>query len=438
MKFFSDSDSSGQRGDPSAQAWHKCYRGAVSLKITSVLTPRFSFRTFSLLTLISVLIFFTVTVCGQGQPQPATAKTSDNQAARRGLLPDVIGSAWRATGPAKKLSAEQYKVVQGAEACLEYGLQSVMTRAYSSRQDSALIEVFEMRYPSGAYGLFTFNRGTLPPGRTEFYSGSYVVRVAGSSAESAPDQALVSALAQSLAQAPADLSPLPSHLSEKNRVAESEKYLVGPVALTDLKQFADLKDVISFTGGAEAVTAQYENGGGQMSLLIVDCYTPQLAADNYNRLKSHLESLSPDEKASRLSKRIGNYVVLAVGVRDSSAAEAVLKEIKYAPRVYWEGDRFNSIPYEYRPPDPLALEEARRTGTFLITTFYMISLMILGSVLLGIIAGGSFFFWRRYQRRRLGFEDAFSDAGGTIRLNLDGFLLPAADDAGVKLLEKGD
>jgi hypothetical protein len=175
-----------------------------------------------------------------------------------------------------------------------------------------------------------------------------------------------------------------------------------------------------------------------MNLLIIDCYTPQLAADNYARLKKYIESLSAEEKSRRMIKRPGNYVVQAVNVRDRKTAQAIVDQIKYAPRVYWEGDRFNSIPYEFRPPDPLALEEARRTGAFLLTTFYIIGLMITGSVLLGVIAGGSFFYWRRYRRRQLGFENAFSDAGGTIRLNLDDFLLGAADESQVKLLEKRD
>jgi hypothetical protein len=408
------------------------------LKITSFPILCFSFRIPILTALSSVLALSAITVNGQSKQQQTAVRVSEKQPARREILPDQFGNSWRATGPAKQMSAEQFRVVQDAEVYLEYGLQTVTTRAYTSGRDQVSIEVFEMRYPSGAYGLYTFNRGLLPAGREEFQAGRYVVRISRTTETPASDQSLINLIRQHLPESGSDLSPLPSHLPDLNKVAESEKYLAGPAALAGLRPFADLGEMISFTGGAEAVTAEYENGGARMSLIIVDCYTPQLAADNYARLKNQLESFSPEEKSSRLLKRIGNYVVEAVGVRDTKAAEAVLKQIKYAPRVYWEGDRFNSIPFEYRPPDPLALEEARRTGAFLVTIFYMIGMMILGSFLLGVIAGGSFFYWRRYRRRKLGFEDAFSDAGGTIRLNLDDFLLPAADESRIKLLEKRD
>jgi hypothetical protein len=50
--------------------------------------------------------------------------------------------------------------------------------------------------------------------------------------------------------------------------------------------------------------------------------------------------------------------------------------------------------------------------------------MLLSAILIGIIAGGSLFYWNRYRRRKLGLDDLFSDAGGTVRLNLDDYLLP--------------
>jgi hypothetical protein len=407
--------------------WHQCYKGAALLNLISLLIPRFSFHFVTLITLTSLLILSAATAQGQG-----------NQPSGRELLPDVLGNLWRADGAPKQLTAEQFRVVEDAEVYLEYGLQSVMTRAYLKGRDRMLIEVFEMRYPSGAYGLFTFNRGSLSAGQQEFQAGRYLVRVSGITETTAVDETLINSIRERLAGDQGEFSPLPGHLPEPGRISRTEKYLAGPTALAALKPFADLEGVINFTGGAEAVTAQYQNGDGQMSLIIIDYYTPQLAADNYARLKKYIESLSAEEKSRRLIKRPGNYVVQAVNVRDRKTAHAIVDQIKYAPRVYWEGDRFNSIPYEFRPPDPLALEEARRTGAFLLTTFYIIGLMITGSVLLGVIAGGSFFYWRRYRRRQLGFENAFSDAGGTIRLNLDDFLLGAADESQVKLLEKRD
>ena len=63
--------------------------------------------------------------------------------------------------------------------------------------------------------------------------------------------------------------------------------------------------------------------------------------------------------------------------------------------------------------------------------------MIVGAFVLGVLTGGTFFYWRRYRRRKLGLDDAFSDAGGTVQLDLEGYLL-SGEKSRVKLLGKND
>lgn len=411
-------------------------------KLTSSFTLRWFSHIAGLIVLASLPVSSFHRVQGQSKektpvPVNTAASVVTGTGARREVLPPSLGTAWRAAGPAQQISAEKFapEPKQDAKVYLEYGLQSVIRRTYANGQKRVTVEAYEMRHPSEAYGLFTFNRGSLPAGCQEIQTGRYVVRVSGLNAASNADPGFVGTIQNHLSEGSVELPKLPDHLPEEKKIAGSEKYLVGPAALSQLKPFSDLKDVISFTGGAEAMTAEYENGSGRISLLIVDCYTPQLAVENFTRLRNHLDSLSPEEKNSRLIKRPGNYIVEAVNVTDPVSAQALLNQIKYAQRVYWEGDRFTSIPFEYRPPDPLMIEEIRRTGAFLASSFFMIGLMIAASVLTGIIAGGAFFYWRNYRRRKPGLGNAFSDAGGTIRLNLDGYLIPT-EKSQVKLLEK--
>ena len=422
---------------PVGQSVATCYKGVVLSKTTSfsLLHPVSPGRV--LLSVVSVLFLVLLTGNASGQkpksPQTPSPQITETRKSGKTILPDQLGTVWRASGAGKQINAQNFSVVQDAEVYQEYGLQFVSTRSYSNGPNKVLIEAFEMRYPTGAYGLFTWNRGNVSAESQEFHIGRHLVRITG---QAAMDQELITSLQQHFSEGPVELSPLTSHLPEQNKVANSEKYYLGPEALFRLPQFSHLKDIITFTGGAEAVTAEYENGGGKMTLLIVDCYTPQLSIDNFNRLKGLLETLSPEEKAPRLIKRPGNYVVEIVNVSDPKAAQEILNQVKYAPRVVWEGDRFSSIPYEYRPPDPLELEETRRTGAFLATTFYMIGLMLVGSIVAGIVTGAIFFQWRRYRRRKMGLDDSFTDAGGTIRLDLDDYLLSSGDDSQVKLLEK--
>jgi len=63
----------------------------------------------------------------------------------------------------------------------------------------------------------------------------------------------------------------------------------------------------------------------------------------------------------------------------------------------------------------------------LIRTFYWIGVMLTSAIVLGVVAGGLFFYWKRYRRRKLGLDDLFSDAGGTVRLNLDEYLLTTSE-----------
>ena len=156
-----------------------------------------------------------------------------------------------------------------------------------------------------------------------------------------------------------------------------------------------------------------------MSLIIFEFHTPQLATDGYAQIQKHLEGLRVSGRDTRLLRRIGNYIVVAANVQDTTSAESVIAKIKYSPKIYWEGKKITNIPFQFRPPDPIVIEEASQTANMIIRTFYWIGVMISGAIIIGFISGGSLFYLNRYRRRKLGIDDVFSDAGGTIRLDLN-------------------
>jgi len=164
-----------------------------------------------------------------------------------------------------------------------------------------------------------------------------------------------------------------------------------------------------------------------MSLVIFEYHTPQLATDGYGKIQNYFESLSLQEKNLRLLRRIGNYIVFATNVQDRQSAEGIFSKIKYSPQISWEGKKITDLPIQLRPADPLAFEEASQTAQVIIRTFYWIGVMIFGAILIGFITGSLFFYWNRYRRRKLGTDNVFSDAGGTVRLNLDDYLLESKD-----------
>lgn len=367
-------------------------------------------------------MLMTSQIYGQGSDQ--SRRPAQVTATIKQLLPEQLPGNWRALATARTLNAEAAAPSANADVYAEYELLAHAMRNYTDGKSKVRVEIFETRFASGAYGLFTFSRSVTAPAQQEFYQGRYFVRITNDAGNSSALNSLVEAIKSVIPADAGELPVLPSHLPEQSKIAGTEKYFVGPVALAKLANFSDLKNVVDFTGGVEAVTADYQNGNGTMSLLIVEYHTPQLATDGYARFQQYFDGLSQPEKDRRLLSRIGNYVVEAVGVQDKAAAENVVGQIKYTPKVYWEGRKMRNIPLESRPPDPAAIAEANQTAQVIIRALYWIGVMLMGTIAAGVITGGAYFYWRRYRRRKLGLDDLFSDAGGTISLKLSDYLLP--------------
>jgi hypothetical protein len=361
------------------------------------------------------VLFFLLLLTAQG----ARAQSSDRE-----LLPWRLGQRWRAVGPARVLDRQRLSSLPDAPVLREYGLQRVVSRVYADGKVESSVEVFELNLIPGAYGLFTFNRGQLPPNSREFRQGRYVVRVSRREVDADSDRQIFEAIKPDLIGGEGELPPLPLHLPETDKIAESEKYVVGPAALARLKTFSDLKDVVGFGAGAEVTAADYRSGGGRMNLIIVEYYAPQSAADGEARIRDHFNALPQNEKDRLILKRAGNYVIAMLNVQDMPAAQNIVSQIKYQKKIYWAGRKFTDIPLEFRPPDPLAVEDFNQTVKTLVRSFYLMGVAILSALLLGFAAGLSLFQWKRYRRRKLGLDDMFSDAGGSLRLNLDDYLLP--------------
>ncbi|HEY6400951.1 MAG TPA: DUF6599 family protein [Blastocatellia bacterium] len=372
---------------------------------SSILNPRFS----AFLCMVCVLLL--------------TAQFVQAQSADKDILPDQLGQEWRAAGPARVLEGQRLSGLPDADAHREYGVRRVISRGYTDGGLEFSVEVFELNLIPGAYGLFTFNRGQLPPNCSEFLQGRYVVRVLRREAGAGDDRQIFEAIKPDLIGGEGELPSLPLHLPETDKIAESEKYIAGPAALARLKNFGDLKDVVSFNAGAEVVTADYRSGGAQMNLIIVEYYSPQVAGDGEGRIRDHFNALPQEQKGRLIIKRVGNYVVVMSNIQDMPAAQNIVAQIKYQKEFYWAGRKFTDIPLEYRPPDPLAVAEYTRTVKTMIRSFYWTGIVLLSALLLGFAVGFSLFQWKRYRRRKLGLDNVFSDAGGSLRLNLDDYLL---------------
>ena len=162
-------------------------------------------------------------------------------------------------------------------------------------------------------------------------------------------------------------------------------------------------DLIDFTAGTEAVTAQYDSG----KLLIIEYSTPQGSVDADAKFKAYLTEFGD---GTTVYRRIGNYNAFVFDAADQTAANALLDQVKYEKQVHWLGDN----------PFLISAERAfvLTTSDIFLSTALVVVIGMGVSILVGIIAGYIFFYFRDGKRSKL---RTFSDAGGMTRLNLDGF-----------------
>lgn len=199
------------------------------------------------------------------------------------------------------------------------------------------------------------------------------------------------------------IAVLIKHLPEWETVHANSTFAKDSATLKNFIGDKPVLDLIDFSVGTEAVTANY--GAGR--LLIVEFMTPQGSIDADTKINQHLAA-NPD--AGTIYRRIGNYNTFVFNATDAAAANALLDQIKYQKTVQWLGS------------DPYLNHRAERhfveyTSDLFVSTVMAIVLGIGLSILVGIGVGLVYFRHRANQR----FEtQSFSDGGGLTRLDLDG------------------
>lgn len=352
---------------------------------------------------------------------------------------------WQAISDARVYSPDQIEQLVGEEAIIykEYELRNLAIREYADGSGKRLqVEIYQMSYPSRAYGIYSFRRtprlslgafgprGDIVKGAINFWQGPYYVRVidnmaadASGAASSNQISALAQAISDKIGPVKSEQPPLLGHLPETGRVDKTERYFIGPRALSRYYNYG-ANEQFGFAKAVEAVAADYRQGGREVKLAIVEYHTPQLASEAHKRVQAYNESLPESKRNQLILKREGNYLVQALGFTNREAAQKLVNAVKYTYTIKWLKD-----------PPPKRFDYARyrrEAGKLLITIFSLIGLLILGAIIGGLVFGSSLFL-RRRRRREL--EGGFSDAGGMLRLNLDN-LLPSGPDPS-RLLEKG-
>ncbi len=217
-------------------------------------------------------------------------------------------------------------------------------------------------------------------------------------------------LAATLNKGDDDVPVLVKHLPDWPNLKGRISYAVNEETLRNWFTDQPVLQEVDFLGGAEAVTSRYDAG----TLVIIEFNTAKIAGDNDWNIKTKINELrSPTQPAGTATpsayRRVGNYSVFVFGAPSEPVANELIDQVKYQQVVQWLGN------------DPYAYERATREFTETTLGIFVSVVKASGLALVACLAVGGFFgallFSRRRARQRN--VEAYSDAGGMLRLNLD-------------------
>lgn len=337
------------------------------------------------------------------------------------LLPDRAGD-FQARGAALESKSEE---ALGDLSSEEFGPVSSVTRAYASPKGETFnVTLVKTRSDSAAYSLLT-NRtpwgtqakrlsgvgtaGVAWDGNVAFFKGPVFVYLRDSGNSSVQSEAmtdLARRLAEGLDAGENEIPVLIKHLPEWETAQERAAFVVSPSALQAAAGNRPVLDAVSFEGGAEAVTALY----GPSRLVILENSTPQLATTNDERITARLRELrGAGQPVPTVYRRVGNYCVFVFDAPDEATATKLIDSIKYEQVVQWLGEN----PYAYQRA---VRQYTNTTAGVILAVLKASGLSLLVCLGIGGVFGGIVFMRRRQQQTT---NEAFSDAGGMVRLNLD-------------------
>jgi hypothetical protein len=265
----------------------------------------------------------------------------------------------------------------------EYGLKESEAARYENGGAGFTVTGFRLQDTTGAMAAFQWQRpakstvSPLAPLAAEredgllVVHGNYLLSFTGHK----PEAAELSALFDGLRNVDTTVLPsLPGSLPVQDRVANSDRYILGPASLEKFIP-AIPPSVAAFHYGAEGQMGVFHSTKGDIGLVIFNYPTPQIAM-----LKEVDFRGIP---GVNLVKRSGPLVAMALSPPDADAAERLLSQVKYEASVtldQWVPSHKDNI------------------GNLVINAFILIGILLGFSILSGVAYGALRAFWRRGNR----------------------------------------
>jgi hypothetical protein len=323
------------------------------------------------------------------------------------ILPAQVGD-WNSSSADQISPAEAERVAgQNAPILREYGLSGAEHRIYVRGAGQLEVTVFRMHDPSAAYGAYSFLRtadmdpsaaygvysfrrtadmagaqlaecSSLSRTRALVLKGNLILDVTG--ADLPATQADLHTLATAISRVAQSGSypTLWQHLPVERFVDRSDRYVLGPLALHQVLPLAD-GDWLGFSSSsAEAEVARYRVNGQEITLLLADYPTPQIAAKKMRELATQLNLNGANPSGAQppiYARRVLTTIALVAGAHSSKAADYLLGQIGPETELTW-----NEPSFSFTEPGIGPMVAGAFIGTGIICLFTLIAALAFGGV----------------------------------------------------------
>jgi len=222
-----------------------------------------------------------------------------------GLPGDNFFPGWTKSGKAAIfIRADLFNHIDGgAELFIEFGFERVAVQRYMKGLDGLTLEVYEMKSPESALGVYLMKcgretpfpdvpaRNSSEPAQFTILKGNYFILINNSGGDKNLVPSMTALARTVLEKIPVNSEPsrLFDRLPKEGRLAGSERLFCGPLALQPFYTFGE-GDLFNLQGKIFGVLANYKSGPSVVFTRLIIAYPDKKQAlEAYKNLRSNLD-----------------------------------------------------------------------------------------------------------------------------------------------------
>ena len=307
------------------------------------------------------------------------------------MLPKQF-AGWQLSGSAQASKDPIAADSTNAALLKEYGFNDFESGVYT-RDDGRKLTIKSARFQdaSGAYGAYTYYK--MPQMLKEkigdgaaslnerilFYRGNILVdavftKLTAMSAAELRDLADALPLPRGSNR---NLPGLPTYLPRQSYVANSAKYIIGPIALDKVGAPVS-SDLVDFNAGAEVVLGTYSTSAGEATLTLISYPTPQIAVAHLGKIdaaRTTAEQQHTPNLLAQYDRRTGPIVAVVTGSISESEGKSLLASVNYEADVTWNENTY--------------MDKKNNIGALVWNALILSGILMLFALALGLAFGGA-------------------------------------------------